>query len=192
MSLTVIKLGGSLMGSEELPLWLNAIEAASKKSTIIIVPGGGEFANSIRSLQCRYQFTDRTAHNMALHSMCQFGFLLKEINQKLNIINDIKDDAKLDEYPKAPMLWLPHNIIVEKSEIKPSWDFTSDSISLWLAIKLAAKKLILVKSKTISSNKSGLINHIKNGDIDKEFQLLMNKFEGEISFFNKTEFELFH
>lgn len=185
MNLIVIKLGGSLMGSSELPSWLNSIESVSENSNIIIVPGGGKFADSVRNLQTKYQFDDLVAHKMALLAMCQYGYLLAGMNSKLKIIDDIDViTSNLDK--QLPLLWLPLGLCDDNSEIPASWDFTSDSIALWLASKLTADKLILVKSKTLSSNKSLIINHINNDDLDKGFQELINNYSGEISFMEKS------
>ncbi len=44
------------------------------------------------------------------------------------------------------IVWLPSEMVLADTEIAPSWDVTSDSIAAWLAHKLNAEKLILVKS----------------------------------------------
>lgn len=189
MSLTVIKLGGSLMHSPDLSAWLEHIEIKSKTTNVVIVPGGGEFADSIRSFQKRYQFDDLAAHKMALLAMCQYGHLLVSLNAKLKVVNDI-NVLKSHLGKHLPLLWLPLSLIEDHSEIPASWDFTSDSISLWLAIKLEAEKLMLVKSKAMSNDKTLVINYINNGDIDKGFQLLTADYSGEISFFEKSQYAL--
>ena len=185
----MIKLGGSLMRSAELSFWLENIESISKNSNIIVVPGGGEFADSIRSLQKTYQFDDLAAHRMALLAMCQYGYLLAGLNPKLKIVNDIET---LTSYlgKNLPLLWLPMALIDDNSEIAASWDFTSDSIALWLAIKLAAEKLILVKSKMLNSDKLSIINNIKNEELDKGFQRLIDDYSGEIFFMGKKQYQL--
>lgn len=189
MSLIVIKLGGSLMCSSELPFWLESIESAAKNTDIVIVPGGGEFADSVRSLQKTYQFDDLVAHRMALLAMCQYGYLLTGLNPQLKIVHNIEI---LGSYlgKKLPLLWLPMALIDDNSEISANWDFTSDSISLWLATKLTAQKLIIVKSKTLSNDKASIINHIKNNDLDKGFQELIDDYSGEICFMEKSQYQL--
>ncbi len=175
------------MRSSELSCWLKSIESASKSSNIIIVPGGGEFADSVRDLQNKYQFDDLAAHKMALLAMCQYGQLLVSLNKKLKIVSDI-DTLMSDSGKHLPLLWLPLSLCDDQSDIPASWDFTSDSIALWLAIKLAAEKLILVKSKTLNSDRSFIRNHINNKDLDDGFQLLMDQYSGEICFMEKRQY----
>lgn len=188
MSLTVIKIGGSLMRSTTLPHWLARIETLSKDTNIIIVPGGGEFADSIQNLQHELHYDDITAHKMALLSMCQFGQLLVGLNKNLRIIEHI-DEISANAGNKLPSIWLPTALISDHSEIPASWDYTSDSIALWLAIKLAASRLVIVKSKSIEIDKNALINNIKNGEIDKGFQTFIDCFLGELLFFEKTQYK---
>jgi 5-(aminomethyl)-3-furanmethanol phosphate kinase len=47
---------------------------------------------------------------------------------------------------------LPSEMVLADADIAPSWDVTSDSISAWLAHKLNAEKLILVKSLKPDTN----------------------------------------
>ena len=77
------------MQSEELPFWLNNIFTYPKKSTCIVVPGGGEFADQIRVSQKYFNFSDEIAHKMALLAMSQYGYFLTGINKSIKIIKNI-------------------------------------------------------------------------------------------------------
>ena len=54
----VIKLGGSLLSSESLKEWLSVIvkHGAGK---LVIVPGGGIFADKVRDEQQKWKFDDK-------------------------------------------------------------------------------------------------------------------------------------
>ncbi|MEM3061887.1 MAG: hypothetical protein QW265_05740, partial [Candidatus Bathyarchaeia archaeon] len=52
---------------------------------------------------------------------------------------------------------LPYWLFYKKDPFKPSWDITSDSISVHVAHLLKAKKLILVKDVDGVCNKSGRV-----------------------------------
>lgn len=188
MSLIVVKLGGSLMRSEELSDWLGSINFVATNSNVIIVPGGGEFADSVRSLQKHHQFDDVTAHRMALLAMSQYGYLLAGMNPKLQIVESVE---VLPSYfdKSMPLLWLPNTLMMDDSGIAASWDFTSDSIALWLATKLLAEKLVLVKSKALSRSEISIRKHINNHDLDEAFQELSNNYSGEILFFEKSQYK---
>ena len=43
----VVKLGGSVVRSPELPAWLDAVAALSQP--VIVVPGGGALADEVRA-----------------------------------------------------------------------------------------------------------------------------------------------
>ena len=59
MSVIVLKLGGSLMHSEELVFWLENIFSRTRDNIIIVVPGGGEFAENIREAQRKLGFNNK-------------------------------------------------------------------------------------------------------------------------------------
>jgi 5-(aminomethyl)-3-furanmethanol phosphate kinase len=175
------------MRSGELSAWLKSIESLSENSDVIIVPGGGEFADSVRSLQNIHGFDDHAAHRMALLAMCQYGYLLAGISQKLHLVENI--ELLLSSLGKnMPLLWLPTSLIEDDSEICASWNFTSDSIALWLATKLLATKLVLVKSKDLNLTNISILNHIKMNNLDKGFQELSKAYSGKIFFFEKSQY----
>ncbi len=175
------------MRSSELSAWLKSIETLSTNSNIIVVPGGGEFADSVRSLQNTHGFDDHAAHRMALLAMCQYGYLLAGMNPGLHIVEDINAISSLLG-KNMPLLWLPLSLCDDDSEICASWDFTSDSIALWLATKLLATKLVLVKSKDLNFANISIRNHIKMNNLDKGFQELSKDYLGEILLFEKSQY----
>lgn len=187
MNLTIVKLGGSLIGTSELPLCLDKIESASKETNYLIVPGGGKFADSIRQLQKQYLFDDIAAHQMALLAMCQYGYYLKQIKPELIVIRN-NEEIKVNLDKKYPLLWMPYCLIGDDSDLESSWDVTSDSISLWLATKLDAKKLVLIKSKELSNDREHIINHVENDNLDKAFLKYAARFSGELLFYSKQQY----
>jgi Amino acid kinase family len=58
----VVKLGGSFAFSEHLRKWVEALAACVGR--VVIVPGGGPFADAVRLAQTRMGFDDRAAHQM--------------------------------------------------------------------------------------------------------------------------------
>ena len=176
------------MRSEELPFWLNNIFTYPKKSTCIVVPGGGEFADQIRVSQKYFNFSDEIAHKMALLAMSQYGYFLTGINKSIKIIKNINDIYKIKN--KGSFLWLPGNSLEHKIGLPQTWDFTADSIALWLATCLKADKLIMVKSKEIFFDQSNIDLHISKNDIDKGFKELIYKYEGQLIFLEKKQYDV--
>src|SRR2546423_12784218 len=80
-AITVVKLGGSYVGSAELNGWLDALAACA--GHVVLVPGGGPFADTVRAAQRSMGFDDRAAHHMALIAMEQYGCALASLGRRL-------------------------------------------------------------------------------------------------------------
>lgn len=101
----VIKLGGSLLSSGNLKEWLSIIvEHGAGKLTI--VPGGGIFADQVREAQQKWQFDDKTAHQMALLAMEQYAHLLHFYAPDLSFTDSIEGIEKAVSLNQVPV-WLP-------------------------------------------------------------------------------------
>jgi len=55
---------------------------------------------------------------------------------------------------KKTVIWSPDIIELDNAGLEASWDITSDSLAAWLAKKLPATELILIKSAAIDSSLS--------------------------------------
>ena len=81
--LWVVKIGGSLAGSPALSAWLGVLSHC-RNPGIVIVPGGGPFADEVRKAQWVSGFDDGLAHRMALLAMEQYGLMLSGLSQDLH------------------------------------------------------------------------------------------------------------
>jgi aspartokinase-like uncharacterized kinase len=140
----IVKLGGSLAAAGTLRLWLDVI-LTQGGGRAVIVPGGGDFADCVRAAQRRLGFSDRTAHRMALLAMEQYALLLQELAPALRPCADEKQIAAALA-AGAIALWLPSRMVEADPAIAESWDVTSDSLAAWLAHRVGATRLVLVKS----------------------------------------------
>ena len=140
----IVKLGGSLAAAGTLRTWLDVI-LAQGGGRAVIVPGGGDFADGVRAAQQRLRFSDRTAHRMALLAMQQYALLLQDLAPALR---PCADEAQIAAALAAGgvALWLPSAMVEADPAIAESWDVTSDSLAAWLAHRLGATRLVLVKS----------------------------------------------
>ncbi len=149
----VIKLGGSLFQSDALIKCLDSVERHYADSAVVIVPGGGAFADQVRLAQQRWQFDDATAHRMAILAMQQMALLIKGLKSNFSIAHSIADI--LQQLPQQKIvIWSPDSVELDHAAIKASWDITSDSLAAWLAGALSARELILVKAAIIDSSLS--------------------------------------
>jgi aspartokinase-like uncharacterized kinase len=160
----VVKLGGSLAGSDDLRFWLEILADAN----VVVVPGGGPFADQVRSAQQRWSFDDRTAHAMALLAMSQYGLMLSGLCPGLGVAGDAAALSAFVESGRSAV-WLPDLSLANDSEIPASWGVTSDSLAAWLAGRLNAPNLLLVKSAPVpdDASYSGLA---AQGMIDAAFE----------------------
>ena len=74
---TVLKLGGSYAFSPFLKNWIDAVKDCA--GCVVLVPGGGPFADAVRAAQPRMGFDDRAAHEMAVLAMDQYGCALAHL-----------------------------------------------------------------------------------------------------------------
>ena len=143
-TLTLIKLGGSLLTTPHLNAWLNLL---STQQHIILIAGGGVFADSVRTAQQLCPFSEQAAHEMALLAMSQYALLLQDVCKKLQPFTNLAELEKILEEKQAIPIWHPTKLCAEYAgEIAASWEMTSDSLAAWLAKKIGAKRLILIKS----------------------------------------------
>ena len=78
MALTVVKIGGSLDRDPLLRDWLQMLLDAGR-GQVVVVAGGGAFADLVRQHQAHWQFDDLAAHNMAVLAMMQSTTMMKAL-----------------------------------------------------------------------------------------------------------------
>jgi aspartokinase-like uncharacterized kinase len=132
--LTVVKVGGGLARE---PGALRALCAqlgdCGARHPLLVVPGGGAFADAVRAHDRRFGLRDETAHWMAILAMDQFGWALGDLIPGAALCRDLGPAC-----PGAVAVLLPY----------ASWDVTSDSIAAWVAGAAGAVGLVLVKGVT--------------------------------------------
>src|SRR5215470_3022858 len=139
----VVKLGGSHAFSRHLTAWLDALAQAAGR--VVIVPGGGPFADAVRAAQPQIGFDDRAAHRMALLAMEQYACALASLRAPFVMAHTTAGLKTSLREGKVPV-WAPSRMVLRAKDVPWSWDVTSDSLAAWLAGVLRAKLLLLVKS----------------------------------------------
>ncbi len=146
----VIKVGGSLAETGRLGAILGIIAAA--RIPVVIVPGGGPFADAVRRLQSDMHFDDAIAHRLAMLAMEQMAecMVSQQIGMKVaRSIDEISDAVMDGQIP----IWAPLNMIGEDETIAADWSATSDSLAGRLA-ELLETRLVLLKSINVESGVS--------------------------------------
>jgi aspartokinase-like uncharacterized kinase len=163
---TIVKLGGSLAGSALLPQWLDALAACAGR--VVVVPGGGPFADAVRAAQPLMGFDETAAHRMAVLAMDQFAHALVGIDARLTLADTFDDIRRVLGKPAVP-IWLPALAVTGATDIPCSWDVTSDSLAAWLARKIGAVRVILVKHGEIGHEPVSAAALASRGVVDAAF-----------------------
>jgi len=148
----IVKLGGSLLGSPALKAWLDTLTKFGD-GKVVIVPGGGLFADAVREAQAKTRISDAVAHEMALLAMDQYATLMTGLNSDLVTASTELEIAERGWQHRA-IVWKPSHMVLADELLPKNWDLTSDSIAAWLADKLNAQHLLVVKSAKIPDNTS--------------------------------------
>lgn len=187
----VVKIGGSLLGSPELPRWLDTLVKISD-GKVLIVPGGSVFADAVREAQAISQVNDAVAHHLALLAMDQFGLLLAGMNPGLVTASSELEIAERG-WQHRGIVWLPSRMVMADENIPKNWQVTSDSLSAWIANKIGSEHLVLVKSKPLTAYTSPVAMQtlIADGVIDNAFNGFSKASDFNIWVLNKSDYDVF-
>jgi aspartokinase-like uncharacterized kinase len=144
----VVKIGGSLAKDPLLVDWLEQLNGLGG-GRVVIVPGGAGYADAARHAQSEWHLDDVVAHNMAVLGMGQFAFMLQGLCRELVLAADERELERAVHSGRVA-LWMPFELLRREADELTTWDVTSDSLTLWLANRLNAERVILVKSCPIA------------------------------------------
>jgi aspartokinase-like uncharacterized kinase len=141
---TVVKLGGALLAhAEHYEAALAAISAAAG-TRLLVVPGGGPFADAVRQVDRRLRLSDDAAHWMAVLAMDQHAHLIAARLTGAVIVAERHQIAATLDAGRIPVL-APYRWIRDADPLPHSWSVTSDSIAAWIAGQIGARHLVLIK-----------------------------------------------
>jgi len=137
----LIKIGGSLAYYVK-PL-LNKLKSfSSKENKILVVPGGGMFADVVRDLDRDVKLSNRGSHRLALMAMDMMGVYFSDVSHIMTV--DSLYDAKVALRDRNIVILLPSKVVLSTDELPHSWEVTSDSIALYIGKLLKLKRVIVV------------------------------------------------
>jgi aspartokinase-like uncharacterized kinase len=165
----IVKLGGSLYRTAELKSWLALLADYAQHDSVVVVPGGGPFADMVRQAQALHEFDDPHAHHMALLAMAQYGLILHALQPSAITINTPAQAPTSGQLA----IWLPDDQLLQVEELMQNWDITSDSLALWFAQQHAQSKLALIKCVPVITGDICVLS--ENGVIDQGFRALFQQ-----------------
>jgi 5-(aminomethyl)-3-furanmethanol phosphate kinase len=145
MNLSVLKVGGGL---SHIPGALDQVCAAlsdlCQAHQLLIVPGGGAFADTVRRFQRQSNLSADAAHWMAILAMDQYAHAIADRIDPADLIEEPGQVVECLSRGKLPVL-APYRWMRSADVLPHDWDVTSDSIAAFIAGALGAERLILIK-----------------------------------------------
>jgi aspartokinase-like uncharacterized kinase len=132
-----------------------AVGRTAADHRLVVVPGGGPFADAIRTFDRMHRLPDETAHWMAMLAMDQYAHVLAHRIPGAVLVDEpgeVLEVARPGQVTVlAPFRWM------RAADVLPhTWDATSDSVAAFVAGALGASRLLLIKP-------------VENGDVDPAF-----------------------
>jgi 5-(aminomethyl)-3-furanmethanol phosphate kinase len=140
----VLKVGGSLSRGAGLEAMCREICRLGARYRLLVVPGGGTFADQVRAMYRRYALSETAAHRMALLAMDQYGYLLNQLIPESSLMGDLDSANRITESGRVAIL-LSSELIIRTDPLPHSWEVTSDSIAAWIAQQTQCRRLVLLK-----------------------------------------------
>lgn len=141
----VVKIGGGMLSdAAAFANALRAVAGAARGARVLVVPGGGPFADAVRDVDRRFSLSADTAHWMAILAMDQYAWMLASRLPSAVVVGTPDDIAYAFAGHRIPVL-APSRWLQSADPLPHSWDVTSDSIAAWIAGAVGAARLVLVK-----------------------------------------------
>lgn len=137
----VVKIGGGLLtahGIDGLRRACGEVAELAAARPVLVVPGGGPFADAVRAVDARVGLGDAVAHALALQAMDQLGVLVRSLLPSAEPLGTLLA-------PRALAVLLAAPAFADRPEVPRSWAVTSDSLAVLAAGAIGAEEAILLK-----------------------------------------------
>lgn len=153
----VIKVGGRLGRGKHLRSLCRNVATLGLRRRLLVVPGGGVFADTVRRCDARFGLSDTAAHWMAILAMDEYGYLLSDLIPGSTVVRSLEDARESADAGSVAVL-LPFDLVRRIDALPHSWTVTADSIAAWIAGLIGARTLVLLKDR------KGLSSRVDQGD----------------------------
>jgi 5-(aminomethyl)-3-furanmethanol phosphate kinase len=143
--LVVVKVGGGLSRtSGALDAVASALALAGRRHRIVVVPGGGPFADAVRAFERRELLSADAAHWMAILAMDQYAHVLAERIDGATLVEEPGGIAAAVGGAGVTVL-APYRWMRAADVLPHTWEATSDSVAAFIAGALDAERMVLIK-----------------------------------------------
>ncbi|ENN96420.1 aspartate/glutamate/uridylate kinase [Methanocaldococcus villosus KIN24-T80] len=136
--MNIIKIGGSL--TYYIKPLLESLKSY-KREEIIIIPGGGKFADTLREIDKNLSLSPSISHKLAIKCMDILGEVFSDIGgiKAYDNLFDLKREIKKERIA----ILLPSKLLLSTDISEHSWNVTSDSLTLYISKFLNVKNIII-------------------------------------------------
>ncbi len=156
MSVTVIKVGGSLLSLPDLGERLQRLLHCLEGERVLLVAGGGPAADVVREWDQLHALGPERSHWLAIDSLSLTARLLSQLLPNADVVRTrthAEAGWQSDQVPiLEPRPWLELFERERGAELPRDWTVTTDSIAGWLTVCWPAQRLILAKSVAVPSS----------------------------------------
>jgi 5-(aminomethyl)-3-furanmethanol phosphate kinase len=152
----VVKIGGGLTAVPgALEAACTGVARLGRSRPVIVVPGGGPFADGVRDFQQRIGASDEAAHWMAILAMDQFAQVLAERIEGAVLVEEPGTLGSV--LGSGSVVVLAVYRWMRAADVFPhSWTVSSDSIAAFIAGAVDAEHLVLIKP--VSGERGDLVD----------------------------------
>ncbi|WP_028998763.1 hypothetical protein [Azohydromonas australica] len=164
----IVNLGDRMLSDPLLPRCLDLLGTLGR-GRVIVVPGGGAFAEQARLAQERWGFDNLASHNLAVLAMTQSALMLRALQPRLHPVNqDMDIRCALQKGHTA--LWIPLALLRQQPDELTDLAAAADTLALWLARRLHAERLIVLGGRSIDATMpSAGASHVEPVNTDWRF-----------------------
>lgn len=154
----VVKVGGGVLAHPaHFAAVVEAVTEAAARYRLLVVPGGGPFADTVREVDRRIGLADDAAHWMAALAMDQYAHVLASRLAHGRLVCGAGEVAAALDAGALPVL-APFRWLREADPLPHSWEVTGDSIAAWIAGELGAPALVLVKPPAADAGREDVVD----------------------------------
>lgn len=169
-SVTVVKLGGSLLTLPDIPDRLCRLLEATDGLPLLIAGGGG-LADQIRSLDAIHHWPAEASHALATRTLSVTAHVVASWNPRFVVVDSLSETQAVWSRGDVPVFDSSRRLLEQGdiSALPAGWHVTSDSIAAWCTLQWGGERLVLAKSVSLPEPAPTVEEAAERGLVDSYF-----------------------